>query len=262
MRRLLLLGALMLAACGGEVADPGTGASASAGTSGASGSSGTSGAAGGSSGANGTSGTSGAAGTNGCASPDPSQLQPPMCRTQSDCTEGVCDLSSPACVPSSCTCDEATGTWGCTDDCGLVGKCTPTSTCAGPNPQGCAQTGCSAGFVCMQLSGQCVSSSCSCDASTGSWVCDPDCNGGACVPDTGSKACGGLGGVICSPDEVCDWPDGSCGATDGQGVCVPRPTTCNEPCTGICGCDGAVYCNECEALAAGSDAAASPLCGE
>lgn len=240
----------------------GSGASGSAGASGASGTSGSSGSSG-SSGTSGSSGASGTAGASGCTSPDPSIVPSGMCQSQTDCPSGTtCDLSNPACKPSSCVCDPATNSWGCTDDCGLIGKCVPDGPCPGPNPQGCAQTGCPSGLMCVQLSGVCVSSSCSCDASTATWVCDPDCGGGACVPETTNKSCGGLGGVFCAPDEFCDYPSGGCGFDDGQGTCVKRPTSCNEPCTGICGCDGIAYCNECAANVAGVDLSNSPVCGE
>jgi hypothetical protein len=261
MRNALLITVLatLVAGCGGEVRTTGSGASGGDGSSGTAGASGSAGSAG----ASGSNGTSGAAGSTGCTSPNPSILPAGMCQTQENCSPGsTCDLSSPGCKPSSCVCDPATNSWGCTDDCGLIGKCIPDGPCAGPNPQGCVQTGCPTGLTCVQLSGVCVSSSCTCDASTASWVCDPDCGGGACLPDTSSKACGGLGGVQCPPDEYCDYPTGGCGFDDGQGTCLPRPTNCTDPCTGICGCDGVAYCNECAANAAGSDRSISNICGE
>jgi hypothetical protein len=61
-----------------------------------------------------------------------------------------------------------------------------SSACTTPNPAGCVQTGCAAGQICDTNSNVCKSSSCTCDASSDSWVCDPDCGGGVCVPDSSS----------------------------------------------------------------------------
>ena len=65
-----------------------------------------------------------------------------------------------------------------------------------------------------------------------------------------------------SPESsYCDYPDTmACGATDGSGVCQPRPTTCTKECTMVCGCDGKVYCNACEAHMAGTDDVSTTYC--
>ena len=65
------------------------------------------------------------------------------------CEEGfVCEISADPCVSSSCSCDEETGSWICTGDCG-GGTCVPAPTsCEGENPQGCSATGCEEGFFC------------------------------------------------------------------------------------------------------------------
>lgn len=73
-------------------------------------------------------------------------------------------------------------------------------------------------------------------------------------------ACGGFSGGTCDATQVCVWADGSCGATDGQGVCEPRPGGCPEDCPGVCGCDGQFYCNACIARAAGVDVSANASC--
>lgn len=62
-----------------------------------------------------------------------------------------------------------------------AGAAGATLACEGPNPQGCVTTGCGPGFSCMQTSGVCVSSSCSCQ--DGTWICTKDCGGGVCVPN-------------------------------------------------------------------------------
>ncbi len=62
----------------------------------------------------------------GCTEPCPAEN---ACETDTDCDPGmicqeVCDpVDCPVCVPSHCSCDPLTDTWGCTRDC--VGLCVP-----------------------------------------------------------------------------------------------------------------------------------------
>ena len=75
---------------------------------------------------------------------------------------------------------------------------------------------------------------------------------------TGPKTCGGLAGFMCDDDEFCDYePAAKCGIADQTGVCKKRPTDCPLGCPAPqfqkCGCDGELYCNECEAQSAGVD---------
>lgn len=66
-------------------------------------------------------------------------------------------------------------------------------------------------------------------------------------------ACGARLGDTCSPNEYCDFPDDICGAADGTGVCRARPEGCPDVYMPVCGCDGTVHGNGCEANSAGSD---------
>ncbi|HVV86481.1 MAG TPA: hypothetical protein VHE35_25665 [Kofleriaceae bacterium] len=80
--------------------------------------------------------------------------------------------------------------------------------------------------------------------------------------DAGGTVCGGILGVPCAADEYCDFPLDSCGFTDEQGTCKPRPEACPD---GIvaeprCACDNMVYGNECDAYAAGFDLNAAGGC--
>lgn len=64
-----------------------------------------------------TTGTGSTGGTGGtmltCTTPNPAGC------VQTGCSPGsFCDLQSPECVSSSCTCEPASGTWACDDDCG------------------------------------------------------------------------------------------------------------------------------------------------
>jgi hypothetical protein len=120
------------------------------------------------------------AGTNpsSCSGPSPTG-----CRTNGCAAGFTCDTSL-GCFPSSCSCNN--GQWVCTADCG-GGTCVPQprdagtnpGQCTGPDPRGCASTGCATGYVCDTSQG-CFPSSCACNA--GQWTCTADCGGGTCVP--------------------------------------------------------------------------------
>jgi hypothetical protein len=56
------------------------------------------------------------------------------------------------------------------------------------------------------------------------------------------------GGDGCADGQLCETPPGEC---DGAGSCAPRPDACLTVIEPVCGCDGHVYGNACEAAAAG-----------
>lgn len=77
----------------------------------------------------------------------------------------------------------------------------------------------------------------------------------------GPSVCGGKAGTPCAADEWCDYvPPVICGGFDDTGTCAPRPETCPKDCPGVCGCDGAFYCNECMAHASGVDVDPNASC--
>lgn len=76
-----------------------------------------------------------------------------------------------------------------------------------------------------------------------------------CAPDCGGDAC--RSNSDCAPYAFCDFPSGACG---GVGTCSPRPDACTADCPGVCGCDGAIYCNACTANASGVSVAGSGGC--
>ncbi len=99
----------LTAACGSTTLDP-----VQNGTGGAS-------TGGGSSGGSATGGTS-SGGASACKAPNPAGC------VQTGCSAGqICNTDVQICLPSSCGCDEKTGDWVCTDDCG-GGACTPDPT--------------------------------------------------------------------------------------------------------------------------------------
>ncbi len=108
----------LTAACGSTTLDPvqnGTGGASTGGNS-----SGGSAGSGGS--ATGGSSSGGTGGGSACKSPNPAGC------VQTGCSAGqICNTDVQICLPSSCSCDEKTGEWACTDDCG-GGACTPDPT--------------------------------------------------------------------------------------------------------------------------------------
>ncbi len=86
------------------------------------------------------------------------------------CGEGeVCSFETEECISSGCACDEGSGEWTCTPDCG-GGVCVPegAGACAGPNPAD----------ECSEDPEACIPSGCACDPVAEVWNCTPDCSGG------------------------------------------------------------------------------------
>jgi len=68
-----------------------------------------------------------------------------------------------------------------------------------------------------------------------------------------NRPCGRSAGVGCRSDELCVFPRHTCGTTDERGTCEPRPKSCDSTFVPVCGCDGAIHDNACDANAAGVD---------
>lgn len=145
----------------------------------------------------------------------------------------------------------------------------------------CGPVTCGAGEVCCNAScgfctppgGSCTEQACidagpEPDAGRDAAIAcgDETCGGGArcCTQCDGTLAC--LVGECpicscgpehaCASDQYCEGDDTSC----GEGTCKPRPSGCPEDCPGVCGCDGADYCNACDARANGTDVARDAPC--
>jgi hypothetical protein len=74
------------------------------------------------------------------------------------------------------------------------------------------------------------------------------------------RPCGGFSGGLCTSNEFCDFGRNTCGVTDEQGTCRQRPTACDDQFAPVCGCDGVVHSNQCDANASGADVDASGSC--
>jgi hypothetical protein len=126
----------------------------------------------------------------------------------------------------------------------MCGAADGTGTCE-PKPESCDKDcpgvcSCDGQFFCNS----CLAAQAGIDVAAGDT---------SCFPPPGEN-CGGLAGLVCGPAEYCDWSDVSfCGFTDQLGTCQPRPEVCPQDCPGVCGCDGAFYCNACIAASQGVD---------
>jgi hypothetical protein len=200
-----------------------------------------------------------------CWEPNPAGCTQTLCED-----DEVCDPSQ-GCNPSSCFCDEASGEWDCSKDCG-GGTCVPKqieeTACPGANPAGCADTGCPDGYSCASDPQICVPSTCSCDDEAGTWICSEDCGGGVCKKDEESPcaepdptSCSVIG---CQEGFFCDLEAEGCGASscmcdagsgawictkdclpgqcipikEPQGCLKPDPTSCS-----IIGCHEGFFCD-------------------
>jgi hypothetical protein len=85
--------------------------------------------------------------------------------------------------------------------------------------------------------------------------------GGATMTSSGStgagggQACGARTGQTCPAGFFCDYPDDLCGAADGPGVCSESPSACDDIYQPVCGCDGKIHANSCEAYGVDIDVA-------
>jgi hypothetical protein len=59
--------------------------------------------------------------------------------------------------------------------------------------------------------------------------------------------------MTCTGTQYCNSPSNRCGTLDTASSCAARPQGCTANVDPVCGCDGQVYGNECEANAAGQD---------
>lgn len=70
-------------------------------------------------------------------------------------------------------------------------------------------------------------------------------------PRDAGRTCGGIGGLRCNANELCDRTAGQCNVTDATGICVVTPTFCSRVFQPVCGCDRKTYDNDCVRQMAG-----------
>jgi hypothetical protein len=209
------------------------------------------------------------------------------CSTQADCGAGkYCALTSGACIspqslgfcqslPSSCPgasspvcgCDGKTylneclaakagfavaSTTPCTgNSCGGINKVTcsdKTTYCHFAN--GVCGAGSATG-TCDPLPTSCASAMpspvCGCDGKTYDSACEAQL-AGVSTAASAACACGGDASAPCKPDKFfCNLALGDCLDANPIGTCQPRPTSCSEVMSPVCGCDGNTYPNVCYA---------------
>ena len=85
---------------------------------------------------------------------------------------------------------------------------------------------------------------------------------GVCDNPGSGAQCTGFDSTTCPPGEYCRYPFGAlCGAIDSVGSCQPRPASCVDDQSPVCGCDGQTYSSACLAAAAGISVAHRGPCG-
>lgn len=174
-----------------------------------------------------------------CDSPNPAGCNATGCPVDTQCLP----TGAEGCMSSACSCEEATGTWACTADCGPVVACVSVmpQPCSEPDPRGCAVLGCPRGEGCRESGTRdCRPSECMCDAETGTWSCTDDCLPSlACFPDNPPpQACLAPHPRGCQ-EEGCPDNGTECVATDLPG-CMPSSCDCDLEfgewvCTEDCG---------------------------
>lgn len=166
----------------------------------------------------------------------------PVCLVDADCGEGATCIEDPlaGCMPSACSCDEITGDWVCTEDCGPVFICAPASGCDTPDPSALLcidDADCGANEACEPAPGECRPSSCFCDPATGGWTCTDDCGpANRCTPRTACEGPNPAEG-FCAADADCAEGDHCVIDPDG---CAPSACSCDADsgdwvCTADCG---------------------------
>src|SRR5579871_531044 len=85
--------------------------------------------------------------------------------------------------------------------------------------------------------------------------------GVAATADARGRSCGGVHHRLCGEDQYCQFSPGACHAGRTSGVCRPKPRVCPDVFITVCGCDGKVYANACQANRAGVSIAHLGYCG-
>lgn len=83
------------------------------------------------------------------------------------------------------------------------------------------------------------------------------------MADSGTATGSGIacGEATCGAAEFCNWSDNRCGETvSAEGTCMTIPEGCDPDFVPVCGCDGEVHSNLCEANRMGVDVDSEGTC--
>jgi hypothetical protein len=191
-----------------------------------------------------------------------------LCSTAT--STGTCDLPPTSCdtAPSSpvCGCDGKTYPSLCAAQAASVSvAATGDCTCGGAGNVACADTKQYCDFAVGTCTEAAPSGTCKTPPETCSSVSSPVCGcdnrtydneckaAQAKVPlfATGDCPCGGSDNTPCEPGRFCSLMSGACLNPAAEGTCKPKPTTCPDVSSPVCGCDGITYDNTCLASKAG-----------
>ena len=151
-----------------------------------------------------------------------------QCFEDEHCSSGICDTDKQVCVGcgEDKDCDDGNV---CTTGACAGGQCTHTPVADG---QTCTADPCTLGDICV--AGACKAGD------------EPNLE---CFPCQTTADCEET--QFCRRDgDICD----------GEGVCAPRPLTCNDASGRVCGCDGVTYESACEANRDGMDVGSQGAC--
>jgi hypothetical protein len=220
------------------------------------------------------------------------------CGSSSECTsDEFCSIANGVCLtpkslgfckvkPASCAqvlapvcgCDGKTYSNSC--EASIAGVSVAASGVCGASCGGVTAVKCGAGEFCdfavgscgnANPSGSCVSPPKTCaDVSSPVCGCDRKTYKSACeaakamVPlfASGECPCGGPDNIACTDGRYCQLATAACLGPSPSGSCKLPPTDCTQVKSPVCGCDGVVYDNACEAAKAAVSITGTATCSK